>query len=648
MVSYINTNISSLNAQKNLNTSQTALQTSMARLSSGMRINTAQDDAAGFAIATRLSSQINGLGQATLNANDAISLTQTADSGMSAIAANLQTMRTLAVQSSNSTYSASDRSSMNEQVQQLKAEIDRVAGGTNFNGLNLLDGSFTSQSFQVGSGNTSNDSIQVTSLTSMKTADLGGVGTSASTKVQGAVTTAALSAGDLTLNGKQVGASQLGAGAGQSTASAYSIAKAINLTNAGVTATADVNEVKGSAATAFTAIAADAFSINGINVGAVAAGGNAQGQGANLAAAINKVATQTGVTAAADAKTGAVTLTAVDGRDINIGLNGAAADAATAGTDKTAFLNQTGLATGVVGTKGYGPIANTVTVASGAFTTATSDDATDKFKLTVGGNEIANLTVGAGVDDAALDTALATNLSALNTAGYTFSGSFAGGDLKIAKADGTAIVIKAEFTDAAGTGAAAGTAFTGSFANATFATAPNTGSGAGADTTTAAGANTTASANVAGVNAANHGTVSLNSTSSDGIVIGGAAMAKAGLAAKAGQNGPTTTSSVSSIAAVDISTQAGAQSALSAIDGAISMVTTSQGLVGALQNRFTSAISNLQSTSTNLSAARSRIQDTDFAAETANMTRAQVLQQAGTAILAQANQGPNSVMSLLR
>ena len=643
MAQYINTNISSLVAQRNLSQSQNALQTSMARLSSGMRINSAADDAAGFAIATRLSSQINGTGQATLNANDAISLVQTADSGMASIANNLQTMRTLAVQASNSTYTASDRASMNDEVQQLKQEIDRVAGGTNFNGLKLLDGSFTSQSFQVGANNTANDSIQVNSISSMTTSALGGVGTSAQTTVTGVKPTAALSAGDLTLNGVQVGASQLGSGAGQSTSSAFSIAAAINLANTGVTATANSNTVTSSAATNFTSIAADTFSINGINVGAVAAGGNAEGQGANLAAAINKVATQTGVTANADAKTGVVTLTAADGRDVNIGLNGVSAASSSAALVKANFLAQTGLASGVVGTQSdsggtAGSIALTGSTVTLAAATAKGAIAGDTFS--VNGISVGAVAAGTDTDDQI------TKLAAAITSSQQAGGGTITATVDSSGGAGTYALV---LTDSNTSNTTVAISMNGLAADSTTATANQTTLKSLTGMTSGqAGKQGTSASQTAAVNAANQGSITLNSTSSDGIVIGGANAANAGVLAHLGQNGPTTTSSISAIAAVDVSTQNGAQSALTAIDGAISMVTKNQGMIGALQNRFTSAVTNLQSTSTNLSAARSRIQDTDFASETANMTRAQVLQQAGTAILAQANSAPNGVMSLLR
>src|SRR5689334_10662862 len=150
MALVINTNVMSLNAQRNLSTSGMALSTSLQRLSSGLRINSAKDDAAGLAISQRMTSQINGLDQAARNANDGISLAQTAEGSLSAITDNLQRIRTLALQSANSTNSASDRAALNAEVQSSLAEIGRVASTTQFNGLNLLDGTFTSSQFQVG------------------------------------------------------------------------------------------------------------------------------------------------------------------------------------------------------------------------------------------------------------------------------------------------------------------------------------------------------------------------------------------------------------------------------------------------------------------------------------------------------------------
>lgn len=150
MAAIINTNIQSLNAQRNLSSSQSQLATSMQRLSSGLRINSAKDDAAGLAIAERMTTQVRGLTVAMRNANDGISLAQTAEGALGSVGSNLQRIRELAVQSRNATNSEEDRAALDAEVQQLKAEISRIARDTSFNGTKLLDGSFTNMAFQVG------------------------------------------------------------------------------------------------------------------------------------------------------------------------------------------------------------------------------------------------------------------------------------------------------------------------------------------------------------------------------------------------------------------------------------------------------------------------------------------------------------------
>jgi flagellin len=387
---------------------------------------------------------------------------------------NLQRMRELAVQSANATNTASDRVALNGEVQALSAEIDRTAQNSSFNGNKLLDGSFASQKFQVGANNTANDSITVSSIASSRTSAIGGYATA----VIGTATTAALGGADLTLNGTAVGASVAGTAAGQTAGSAYAIAAAIDLVapQSGVTATITNATTTGVAATAFTAVTTSAsLTVNGVQVGTIAAGGAAPAQGANVAAAINLVSTQSGVTATSDAA-GKVTLTAADGRDIALGAGFLAAD-------------------------------------SGLVSTAN---------------------------------------------------------------------------------------------------------------------NKSGSVNLA------------DSTTTTGILVGGATPTKAGLAA--GANAAT----ASTISTMNVLTAASASLALNTIDGALSTVNASRAALGALQNRFTSVVTSLQTTSENLSASRSRIQDADFAAETANLSRAQVLQQAGTAMVAQANQLPQGVLALLR
>ena len=171
MAQIINSNIASLNAQRNLDNSQGALSTSLQRLSSGLRINSARDDAAGLAISQRMTAQIRGLNQAARNANDGISLAQTAEGALGEIGNNLQRLRELAVQSANGTNSSSDRASLQAEATQLTAEITRVAGQTQFNGLNLLDGSFSAQNFQVGAN--ANQTIAVSSIADARATALG-------------------------------------------------------------------------------------------------------------------------------------------------------------------------------------------------------------------------------------------------------------------------------------------------------------------------------------------------------------------------------------------------------------------------------------------------------------------------------------------
>ena len=203
MAQVISTNIASLNAQRNLNKSQSALSTSLQRLSSGMRINSAKDDAAGLAISERFTAQIRGLNQAVRNSNDGISLAQTAEGSLGEVTNNLQRIRELSVQSANATNSSSDRAAMQQEVSQLVSEINRVASQTNFNGVKLLDGSFTSQAFQVGA-----NVGETISLSSIVDATKGGLGLDdgTSTVAGTAVTGTALAAGDLTINGNDVGA----------------------------------------------------------------------------------------------------------------------------------------------------------------------------------------------------------------------------------------------------------------------------------------------------------------------------------------------------------------------------------------------------------------------------------------------------------
>jgi flagellin len=378
----INTNTASLNAQRNLSTSGSSLATSLQRLSSGLRINSAKDDAAGLAISERFTSQIRGVNQAARNANDGISLAQTAEGALAEVGNNLQRIRELAVQASNGTNNQTDRDALNAEVTQLKAEIQRVSEQTSFNGTKLLDGSFTAVAFQVGAN--AGETISISSIANTQTAAIGGTYTR---------TTGSFNATGLT----------------------------------------------GFA----TAIAAGGVELNGVDIGAIGAAANAQERAGQLVEAINRVSAQSGVGASYDATTGDVTL-----------------------------------------------VSNAAVV-----TTGTTNSAT------VAG--IAN-------------------------------------------------------------------AFTGTAATST------------------------------------------------------------------------------GITSVNVSSFTDAQLAIGQIDNALTAVNSSRAELGAIQNRFTSVVTNLQTSSENLAASRSRIRDADYAKETAELTRGQILQQAGTAMLAQANQLPQNVLSLLR
>ena len=278
MPSIINTNVNSLMAQENLNKSQASLATSLQRLSSGLRLNSAADDSAGYAIATRMSSQIGGLDQAVRNANDGVSLAQTALGALSSITDSLQQIRTLAVQASNATNSATDRASLQAEVNQAIQQINSVATQTNFNGVNLLDGSFTNAVFQTGAN--AGQSISVGSISNASASALGvGTNSSYSTSLSATVTAGAISNGGLTLNGYAVGTSTVdGVSDGGGADSAIAKANAINAVSGstGVTASAGVTTVSGVAPSAKVAIAGDNTDyiyVNGVKLGSIAAGG---------------------------------------------------------------------------------------------------------------------------------------------------------------------------------------------------------------------------------------------------------------------------------------------------------------------------------------------------------------------------------------
>jgi len=483
-MSVINTNISALAAQASLRKTGINSATSMERLSTGIRINSAKDDAAGLAISTRMTANIRGMAAAIRNSNDGISLTQTAEGSLSAIQDNLQRIRELAVQSANSGNSSSDRSSLNLEAQQLISEIDRVATNSAFNGSKLLDGTYKDQDFQVGAGNDTSDRIRI-SIGNAKASALGVVGATTGTSsltASGVVTTGALAAGDLAIKGYAIAAtSSDGVSYAYSDGSAIAKANAINASSSltGVTAKAEKTTQEftlGAAASGATA--AGDLLINGVDIGSLSGVTTVADRANQLVAAINAKASQTGVTAAIGSSSTKIALTAADGRNITSTATSAGGIDGVTSTTKTAAL--------------------TITSQSGASTVAMT---------------------GSGI--AAVNLGASNSMVASTVTGQTVS-------------------------------------------------------------------------------------------------------------------------------SVDLSSQDKAQKALTILDAAIDTVTNSRANLGAYQNRFEAAISNLETTSTNLQASRSRILDTDYAKETTNLAKAQIVQQAATAMLAQANQSSQSVLALLK
>ncbi|MDD3328275.1 MAG: flagellin [Zoogloea sp.] len=583
----INTNVSSLNSQRQLTSSQSSLATSLQRLSSGLRINSAKDDAAGLAISDRMSSQIKGLNQAARNANDGISLAQTAEGALQGVGDALQRMRELAVQASNATNSASDRASLQKEVDQLVQQINTISSQTSFNGVKLLDGTFNSQSFQVGANK--GETINISSIASAK-ADSLGVGTTSSystTVSAGNVVAGGITAGGITVNGY---------GIGPSLSDGVSYAPATSVTGTAASAATD-------ATTATTAGGTD-FAINGVTIGQTTVTGmtNASDAGAAIAATINGYTNQTGVTATADAS-GNISLTSASGGDVKIAgtITGTGLTAATtygAGST-TSAISKAAAFNAVSGQTGVTAKANATTASGAAIGTNTGaiDGGTTDY-IQINGVKLGAIAAGADAGSQASNVVAAIN-TVSNQTGVTATFDSTG-KITMTAADGRNINVQGGGTGLTNSGLSAGTTFGG---------------------------------------------VELTTTGQNGITLGGTDIARAGLTS---QSKAATATYGAGVAAIDLSTAAGAQNALSTIDSALATVNDSRANLGAIQNRFTSVVANLSTTSENLSAARGRIQDTDFAAETANMTKAQILQQAGTAMLAQANQLPQSVLSLLK
>jgi flagellin len=542
---FINTNTSSINARRKLTSSTNALGRSFERLSSGLRINSARDDAAGLAITNRMTAQIRGLDQAVRNSNDGISLAQTAEGALNETTNLLQRIRELAVQSASDNNNPQDRASLNEEVQQLVDEVNRIAANTSFNGNKILNGDIVNSVLQVGAnvGETLNvriDSAEANQLSRQMRRDsqfgsnaniaMGtfNIGTQVGpnqydvTEIRSPVTT------DDTLSTANHAKSAIAKAAAINDAYEFTGVRAI----VGETTVGSAqNDIEGghsynSTITGGQLTETDFFTINGFKIAGFQVLENDSDN--SLVDAVNAAVEETGVLAKLDENSQLV-LTAADGRNIEIVLS------------SESVRTVTGL------------LAN--------------DD------ITIG----AAAQIGAESTSSTVDTAVGTDFA-------TF--------------------VASDFS-----------AFNGSSLSAVFG-----------------------------------GQITLQSNKQVDIELGADSNQSMGVIRRDGLESGTAIFGLSSdfsVDTVDISTREGSNLAIEIVDLALEQISAQRASLGAIQNRLESTINNLTTNSENLSASRSRILDADFASETANLSRNQIIQQAGVSILAQANQQPQIALSLL-
>ena len=719
----INTNVKALVAQDSMRQVNLKLATAMERLSTGLRINSAKDDAAGLAISERMNAQVRGLGMAIKNANDGLSMAQTADGAYGEVTGILQRMRELAVQAATGTMSPLDRQSIQLEIMELKAEIENVATKTHFNNIKLLDGTATEVNLQVGAFE--GDRIQI-GFDSVRTKDIGSGLNPALTSLGGNATYYdAFASGDLTINGALVDASITADDSlsfGVKAASAIAKVAAINKVSEDSGVIARVNSTLVSGTTMTAATGTGYITVNGVDTATIAVTTDAQTSRANVVKAINDISEQTGVRAidTEDANQG-VQLFAEDGRNITVKLTQSTASfaAATTGLNATttsatfvgtySLYSQTGesievshqiggdiTATGLqVGS--YEPnkaIMSTYERGTGAASSAraglaggTAPSNTNMGLLNGNTLVINEIAIGAArtTDDTASDatTASVKAASAIAIAAAINRKTDLTGVTAVAEPN----VIRSE-TASNFTASTSGTVHLNGISISVSTVSRNavleslnqqsgeTGVvarayGNGIELVAEDGRNITLASTFA--TAANIGLA--------GVTIGSATSPSAGDATafyasvtltsdkdftiKRGDEGGTTTAENFTrlgfregtfggkdtgvkIAEIDVSTQDGASIAISSVDAALEDVMAAEARSGAYQNRLDSIINVLSESTENLQASRSRIQDTDYAAEATNLAKAQIIAQAATAMLAQANTSQQSVLQLLQ
>ena len=576
MAATINTNLASINAQRNLSLSGQSLNTTMQRLSSGLRVNSAKDDAAGLAIAERMNTQVKGMTVASRNANDGISLAQTTEGALGKIGDMLQRMRELAVQAGNATNSASDRAALQAEVKQMSDEIDRVAKQTNFNGQKVLDGSFAGAVFQVGAN--SGDNITLGSLVDTRSSQISNINYSANEQK-------------------------------------------INVKDDPTRAIADFDQkIEAGTLKMTIGAGADAYTVE---LGELAPAESSLERIGQVITAINNKSADTGVTAYMTMKEGTSEYTIetlsskldTEGKPVPVLFEGFGSTTTGIGAPATDVPAQ-GLLTELGAAAGVSPFDEK---AQKAFEQTLARTLANNPALVMH-NDVANAAPNpltayqtasppTNAEATTLASALSTAATAYKTAPFlaTLKDTYEKvmqnpSSTQNAKAD-AAEAYRAALNTYLGYTPAGGTPITTAMPPATFNTA-------------------IATLNIAAA------TITFPNDLSMGFAD-----------EKLDQRG---------IEDIDVSTQAGAWVALKKIDNAIDQVNGARATLGAIQTRFETAVNNIDVQIENLSAARGRIVDADFAVETANLSRTQILQQAGTAMVAQANQIPQNVLKLLQ
>lgn len=684
----VNTNIASLRSSEAMRNAADQMGDAMQRLSTGLRINSAADDAAGSAIASKMDAQTRSLAVAIRNANDAISLTQTAEGALSEVENMLQRMRELAVQAGNSTLNASDRAQIQAEVDQLSAEIDSVATKTNFNGNNLLDGGTTSLGFQIGANASDTLSVALQNAT-VSALGIGSSSTTASlTSRRLEAITADIAAADIKINGENFSAAALDVDSTTSfnadgRVDATGFGDADNSANGGKVANtiAQVinsnSHVHGAVATAFNKVVGNGtFALTGtITINDVTLNVDSSTSLSDFVSIVND--NVSGLTASLDSANrivfentdgdeivianggaeigmtddvygGYVSISNIDGSDVKIEAgsveNGYGSSAAGEQTDLALLgfneVNGTTITSAVVTTDVLA-VTDNVTINGVAIGASASDSAADKAlainnanagvtasaktvvrisvdlvsptmsdhaDMTINGITT-NLTSVTDIDGlvTTINSALSGNtdvVATTNTDGELVLTSASGLNIVVAGGTGTSIFDAAQAAD--------GTAFTVSDSDFT-----------------AFGVLTLSS---------NDGSVIVME---DGETDAHTGLDKLGLMAQS-EDAST------SVTGLSVGTVSNANAAITSIDDAIQSVSSFRSSFGAYENRLDKAISNLSTYKTNLDAAKGRIQDADFASETSALTKAQILNQAATSMLAQANASQQNLLALLQ